>query len=215
MTIWDSIILGIVEGLTEFLPVSSTGHLTIVSKMLGLKIDDPSITGYTAVIQIGAIAAVVLYFWKDIRRIAIAWVRGIAKPEHRGEFDHRMGWYVIVGSMPIVHRRLPGAGPDLGAAAQPVVGGRRPDRVVVLHGRRRAAGHEGAAADPHHAGRRDRDGRRAVPRADPRCVPVRRDDLGRPVLRPRPGRRDADRVPAGHSGPGRGGDLRVEGCAQR
>ena len=102
MTIWDSIILGIVEGLTEFLPVSSTGHLTIVSKMLGLKIDDPSITGFTAVIQIGAIAAVVLYFWKDIRRIAIAWVRGIAKPEHRGEFDHRMGWYVIVGSMPIV-----------------------------------------------------------------------------------------------------------------
>jgi undecaprenyl-diphosphatase len=102
MTIWDSIILGIVEGLTEFLPVSSTGHLTIVSKMLGLKIDDPSITGFTAVIQIGAIAAVVLYFWKDIQRIAIAWVRGLVKPEHRGEFDHRMGWYVIVGSMPIV-----------------------------------------------------------------------------------------------------------------
>ena len=102
MTIWDSIILGIVEGLTEFLPVSSTGHLTIVSKMLGLRIDDPSITGYTAVIQIGAIAAVVLYFWKDIRRIAVAWVRGLIKPEHRGELDHRMGWYVIVGSTPIV-----------------------------------------------------------------------------------------------------------------
>ncbi|HEY3560175.1 MAG TPA: undecaprenyl-diphosphate phosphatase [Kribbella sp.] len=102
MTIWDSIILGIVEGLTEFLPVSSTGHLTIVSKMLGLKIDDPSITGFTAVIQVGAIAAVVLYFWKDIARIAVAWVRGLAKPEHRGEFDHRMGWYVIVGSVPIV-----------------------------------------------------------------------------------------------------------------
>jgi undecaprenyl-diphosphatase len=102
MTIWDSIILGIVEGLTEFLPVSSTGHLTIVSKILGLKIDDPSITGFTAVIQVGAIAAVVLYFWKDISRIAVAWVRGLAKPEHRGEFDHRMGWYVIVGSVPIV-----------------------------------------------------------------------------------------------------------------
>jgi len=80
MTIWDSIILGIVEGLTEFLPVSSTGHLTIVSKMLGLKIDDPAITGFTAVIQIGAIAAVVLYFWKDIQRIAVAWVRGLIKP---------------------------------------------------------------------------------------------------------------------------------------
>ncbi|TCC60952.1 undecaprenyl-diphosphate phosphatase [Kribbella pittospori] len=102
MTIWDSIILGIVEGLTEFLPVSSTGHLTIVAKMLGLQIDDPSITGFTAVIQIGAIAAVVLYFWNDIQRIAIAWVRGLLKPEHRGEFDHRMGWYVIVGSTPIV-----------------------------------------------------------------------------------------------------------------
>ena len=92
MTIWDAIILGIVEGLTEFLPVSSTGHLTIVSKMLGLQIDDPAITGFTAVIQIGAIAAVVLYFWKDIRRIAVAWVRGLVKPEHRGEFDHRMGY---------------------------------------------------------------------------------------------------------------------------
>lgn len=102
MTIWDAIILGIVEGLTEFLPVSSTGHLTIVSKMLGLKIDDPSITGFTAVIQIGAIAAVVLYFWKDIQRIGIAWFRGLLKPEHRGDFDHRMGWYVIVGSTPIV-----------------------------------------------------------------------------------------------------------------
>ncbi|MGW7682988.1 undecaprenyl-diphosphate phosphatase [Kribbella sp. NPDC054772] len=102
MTILDAIILGIVEGLTEFLPVSSTGHLTIVSKMLGLKIDDPSITGFTAVIQVGAIAAVVLYFWKDIQRIAVAWVRGLAKPEYRGEFDARMGWYVIVGSVPIV-----------------------------------------------------------------------------------------------------------------
>jgi undecaprenyl-diphosphatase len=102
MTIFDAIILGIVEGLTEFLPVSSTGHLTIVSKMLGLQIDDPAITGFTAVIQIGAIAAVILFFWKDIQRIAVAWVRGLVKPEYRGEFDHRMGWYVIAGSLPIV-----------------------------------------------------------------------------------------------------------------
>ncbi|NUR99735.1 MAG: undecaprenyl-diphosphate phosphatase [Kribbellaceae bacterium] len=101
MTIWDSIILGIVEGLTEFLPVSSTGHLTIVSKMLGLKIDDPSITGFTAVIQVGAIIAVVLYFWKDIVRIIGAWVGGLANRERREEFDYRMGWYVIVGSLPI------------------------------------------------------------------------------------------------------------------
>jgi undecaprenyl-diphosphatase len=102
MSIWEAIVLGIVEGLTEFLPVSSTGHLTITSKLLGQPIDDPSITAFTAVIQAGAIAAVILYFWSDIRRIAVAWVRGLVKPEHRGEFDHRMGWYVIVGSMPIV-----------------------------------------------------------------------------------------------------------------
>ena len=102
MSIWEAVILGIVEGLTEFLPVSSTGHLTITEKILGLPIDDDSITAFTAVIQIGAIAAVVLYFWRDISRIAVAWVRGLVKPEHRGEFDHRMGWYVIVGSLPIV-----------------------------------------------------------------------------------------------------------------
>jgi undecaprenyl-diphosphatase len=97
----QAVILGIVEGLTEFLPVSSTGHLTIAEKILGLKVDDPAVTAYTAVIQVGAILAVVLYFWRDISRIAVAWLRGLLKPEYRGSFDHRMGWYVIVGSIPI------------------------------------------------------------------------------------------------------------------
>lgn len=102
MSIFEAIVLGIVEGLTEFLPVSSTGHLTIAEKVLGLPIDDDSITAFTAVIQVGAIAAVIVYFWRDITRIGAAWFRGIVKPEHRGELDHRMGWYVIVGSLPIV-----------------------------------------------------------------------------------------------------------------
>jgi undecaprenyl-diphosphatase len=97
----DAVILGIVEGLTEFLPVSSTGHLTIVEKALGLRVDDPSITAYTAVIQMGAIAAVLLYFRTDIGRIAAAWFRGVFRPEYRGHFDHRFGWYIIVGSIPI------------------------------------------------------------------------------------------------------------------
>lgn len=101
MDYFDAIILGIVEGLTEFLPVSSTGHLTIAEKLLGLKVDDPHITAFTAVIQMGAIAAVLLYFAKDIWAIASAWVGGLFKPELRGTFDHRMGWYVIVGSIPI------------------------------------------------------------------------------------------------------------------
>ncbi len=66
MNVWQSIVLGIVEGLTEFLPVSSTGHITIASDLLGLDIADPAVTAYTAVIQVGAIAAVLIYFWSDI-----------------------------------------------------------------------------------------------------------------------------------------------------
>lgn len=97
----EAVILGIVEGLTEFLPVSSTGHLTIVEKLLGMQVDDPAVTAYTAVIQVGAIAAVLLYFRTDIARIAVAWIQGLYRPELRGNLDHRMGWYVVFGSVPI------------------------------------------------------------------------------------------------------------------
>ena len=70
MDYWQAIILGIVEGLTEFLPVSSTGHLTIAEKLMGLKVDDVGVTAFTAIIQVGAIAAVLLYFRKDIAELA-------------------------------------------------------------------------------------------------------------------------------------------------
>jgi len=99
--IWQAIILGIVEGFTEFLPISSTGHLTITEKLLGLPIDDPSVTAYTAVIQVGAILAVLVYFAKDIGRLASAWGKGLFSSEARQEFDYKFAWCVIAGSIPI------------------------------------------------------------------------------------------------------------------
>jgi undecaprenyl-diphosphatase len=101
MEIWHAIVLGVVEGVTEFLPVSSTGHLTIVEKWLGLPIDDPSVTAYTAVIQVGAIAAVLVYFRRDIARFARAWFGGLVSAESRADADYRLAWYVIAGSIPI------------------------------------------------------------------------------------------------------------------
>ncbi|MGN6599716.1 MAG: undecaprenyl-diphosphate phosphatase [Actinomycetes bacterium] len=101
MSIVQSLVLGLVEGLTEFLPVSSTGHLTLVEKLLDLPIDDKGVTAYTAIIQMGAIAAVVVYFWRDIWRLARAWVSGLRHPDERGSFDFRFAWFVIWGTIPI------------------------------------------------------------------------------------------------------------------
>jgi undecaprenyl-diphosphatase len=101
VTIWQSVVLGVIEGLTEFLPVSSTGHLTVAEKLFGLKIDDKSVTGFTAVIQVGAIAAVLLYFRADIARLAVAGVKGLVRREARSAPDFRLAWLVVAGSVPI------------------------------------------------------------------------------------------------------------------
>ncbi|MBN9171628.1 MAG: undecaprenyl-diphosphate phosphatase, partial [Microbacterium sp.] len=100
MSIWAALVLGIVEGVTEFLPISSTGHLTIVEKLLGLQIDDHGVTAFTAIIQVGAIVAVIVYFWRDIVRLIAAWFRGLADRDARGS-DYRLAWFVIIGSVPI------------------------------------------------------------------------------------------------------------------
>lgn len=101
MNLIDAIILGIIEGITEFLPVSSTGHLTIVEKLMGYQIDDPGVTAFTAIIQIGAIAAAVLYFRKDIIRVATAWLAGLFNEKARKNPDYKYGWAIIFGSIPI------------------------------------------------------------------------------------------------------------------
>jgi undecaprenyl-diphosphatase len=94
-----AVVLGVLQGLTEFLPISSSAHLRIFPEWLGW--GDPG-AAFTAVIQIGTELAVLIYFRKDIWRIASAWVRAIYDPAWRGHVDARMGWYVIVGSLPIV-----------------------------------------------------------------------------------------------------------------
>jgi undecaprenyl-diphosphatase len=101
LTYLDAIILGIVEGLTEFLPVSSTGHLTITEKLLGLPVDAKVVTAYTAIIQLGAIAATFLYFARKIARLFMAWVRGLSGEEGRRNPDYTLAWAVVVGSLPV------------------------------------------------------------------------------------------------------------------
>jgi undecaprenyl-diphosphatase len=96
------VILGVVEGLTEFLPVSSTGHLKIAEGFLGIPVDDPAVVGFTAVIQVGAIAAVLVYFFGDIVRLARAWGRGIANPAARADHDYKFAWWIIFATIPIV-----------------------------------------------------------------------------------------------------------------
>lgn len=98
MSVLEAIVLGIVQGLTEFLPVSSSGHLRIVPALFGW--DDPG-AAFTAVIQLGTMLAVVLYFWADLWRIGVAWLRGLRDAEARRHPDSRMGWYLVIGTIPI------------------------------------------------------------------------------------------------------------------
>lgn len=101
MQVWQSIVLGIIEGITEFLPISSTGHLTVVEKLMGMKVNNQSITAYTAVIQVGAIVAAILYFRRDILAIITGWVAGLRDRRRRRDPLYRMGWLVIIGTIPI------------------------------------------------------------------------------------------------------------------
>src|SRR3954447_5085244 len=98
MDVLQAIVLGIVQGLTEFLPISSSAHLLIVPKLAGWA--DPG-AAFTAVIQLGTMLAVVLFFWRDIVRIFWTWLRSLWTPELRGDLDARMGWYIGLGTIPI------------------------------------------------------------------------------------------------------------------
>lgn len=94
----EALILGIIQGLTEFLPISSSAHILIVSTLAGW--GDPG-AAFTAVTQLGTETAVLVYFRKDIWRIVTTWTRSLYTPELRSSIDARMGWYVIIGTIPI------------------------------------------------------------------------------------------------------------------
>jgi undecaprenyl-diphosphatase UppP len=98
-SIFDAIILGIVQGLTEFLPISSSAHLRIVGEFLPAA-QDPGAT-FTAITQIGTEIAVLVYFWNRIARIIVQWFRSLTGSVPRNDPDARMGWIVIIGTIPI------------------------------------------------------------------------------------------------------------------
>ncbi|WP_128429787.1 undecaprenyl-diphosphate phosphatase [Streptomyces cyaneus] len=114
ISVGQAVVLGAVEGVTEFLPVSSTGHLKIAEGLMNIPVDDDAVVGFSAVIQVGAIAAVLVYFFKDIVRIVSAWLRGLRDKEERYHHDYKFAWWVIYATIPII---------VVGLAAKPLIKG--------------------------------------------------------------------------------------------
>jgi len=98
MTWFEAVVLGVVQGLTEFLPISSSAHILIVSQLFGWR--DPG-AAFTAVSQIGTETAVLLYFRKDLKRILVAWFTSVRLRQRPQSLDARMGWYILIGTLPI------------------------------------------------------------------------------------------------------------------
>jgi undecaprenyl-diphosphatase len=98
MSWFEAVVLGVVQGLTEFLPISSSAHILIVSQIFGWR--DPG-AAFTAVSQIGTETAVLLYFRKDLKRILVAWFQSVRLRQRPQSLDARMGWYILIGTLPI------------------------------------------------------------------------------------------------------------------
>lgn len=107
MNLLQAVVLGIVQGLTEFLPISSTAHLRIVPVLFNWTFaynpahpHDPG-AAFTAVIQLGTTLAIVIYFWRELLQVIVAWVRGLYDSSVRSSLECRLGWYLILATVPV------------------------------------------------------------------------------------------------------------------
>ncbi|HEY0168245.1 MAG TPA: undecaprenyl-diphosphate phosphatase [Jatrophihabitans sp.] len=101
VSVLQAALYGVVQGLTEFLPISSTAHLRILQAWMNPDVDQPGFTAFTAVIQLGTMAAVVLFFWRELLHVSVAWLRGLFDQRVRGTLEYRMGWYLILATIPV------------------------------------------------------------------------------------------------------------------
>ena len=103
MSFFEALILGLVQGLTEFLPISSSAHVQIAQQLMNLsELTKPQLTAFIATIQLGTELAVVAYFIKDIGRIGSSWLRWSIKPRSKMTSDAKLGWLIIVGTLPVL-----------------------------------------------------------------------------------------------------------------
>ena len=103
MSFFEALILGLVQGLTEFLPISSSAHVQIAQQLMNLsELSKPQLTAFIATIQLGTELAVVSYFIKDIGRIGSSWLRWSVKPSSTMTSDTKLGWLIIIGTLPVL-----------------------------------------------------------------------------------------------------------------
>lgn len=105
MTLLQALVLGVVQGLTEFLPISSTAHLRIVPAIFGWHFyggttNDPG-AAFTAIVQLGTTAAIVVYFWRELLHVTVAWFRGFYDRSVRSSLEYKMGWYLVLATVPV------------------------------------------------------------------------------------------------------------------
>jgi undecaprenyl-diphosphatase len=103
VSFFEALILGLVQGLTEFLPISSSAHVQIAQQLMNLsELSKPQLTAFIATIQLGTELAVVSYFIKDIGRIGSSWLRWSVKPSSTMTSDTKLGWLIIIGTLPVL-----------------------------------------------------------------------------------------------------------------